>query len=146
MISLFLIFYHFCNEICTHSIYSINSPPFSSAYHCVKCPYSELFWSVTSRIRTEYGEITLRIGNSPTESLHIQSSCRKIRTIIIPNTDTFYIVYGLRKVFCLGVLQCKVPFKKLLVYLKYSWWLNPHPGTFETKKKEDLGVALKISS
>ena len=27
---------------------------------CKKCPYSELFWSVFSRIRTEYGE-TLRI-------------------------------------------------------------------------------------
>ena len=26
-----------------------------------KCPYSELFWSVFSRIRTEYGEI-LRIS------------------------------------------------------------------------------------
>ena len=24
---------------------------------CVKCPYSELFWSAFSRIRTEYGEI-----------------------------------------------------------------------------------------
>ena len=25
--------------------------------HCVKCPYSELFWSAFSRIRTEYGEM-----------------------------------------------------------------------------------------
>ena len=25
--------------------------------HCVKCPYSEFFWSVFSRIVTEYGEI-----------------------------------------------------------------------------------------
>ena len=24
-----------------------------------KCPYSELFWSVFSRIRTEYGEIQI---------------------------------------------------------------------------------------
>ena len=36
-----------------------------------KCPYSELFWSVFSRIRTKYG---------------------KIRTRITPNTDTFYAV------------------------------------------------------
>ena len=34
-----------------------------SSAHCIKlllrkkCPYSELFWSVFSRIRTEYGEI-----------------------------------------------------------------------------------------
>ena len=25
--------------------------------HCVKCPYSGLFWSAFSRIQTEYGEI-----------------------------------------------------------------------------------------
>ena len=37
----------------------------------MKCPYSELFWSVFSRIRNEYG---------------------KIRTRITPNTDTFYVV------------------------------------------------------
>ena len=29
--------------------------------HCVKCPYSEFFWSVFSHIRTEYGE-QLRIS------------------------------------------------------------------------------------
>ena len=34
-----------------------------------KCPYSEFFWSVFSRIRTE---------------------CRKIRTRKTPNTDSFY--------------------------------------------------------
>ena len=27
------------------------------ASQCKKCPYSELFWSLFSRIRTEYGEI-----------------------------------------------------------------------------------------
>ena len=37
-----------------------------------KCPYSGLFWSVFSRIRTEYG---------------------KIRTRITPNTGTFHAVY-----------------------------------------------------
>ena len=29
-----------------------------------KCPYSELFWSVFSRIRTEYGEILRLSPNS----------------------------------------------------------------------------------
>ena len=38
-----------------------------------KCPCSELFSSVFSRIRTEYGKII-----------------RKIRNRITPNTDTFY--------------------------------------------------------
>ena len=27
-----------------------------------KCPYSELFWSVFSRIRTEYGEIRVSLN------------------------------------------------------------------------------------
>ena len=53
------------------------------------CPYSELFWSAYSRIRTEYGEIQnievfRRIGS-------IQSECGKIRTRITPNTDTFHV-------------------------------------------------------
>ena len=43
--------------------------------------YSELFWSIVSRIRTEYGEILSR---------YIQSG--KIQTIITSNTDTFYAV------------------------------------------------------
>ena len=46
-----------------------------------KCPYSQLFWSAFSRIRTEY-EVSLRI----------QSKCGKMRTRITPNTDTFYAV------------------------------------------------------
>ena len=41
-----------------------------------KCPYSELFWSAFSRIRTEYGEI-------------LRSECGKTRTRITPHTDTF---------------------------------------------------------
>ena len=44
-------------------------------------PYSEFFWSVFSRIRTEYGGI-----------LRIQSECGKIRTRKTPNTDTFHVV------------------------------------------------------
>ena len=51
-----------------------------------KCPYSELFWSVFSRIRTEYEKILYGI------SLRIQSKCGKIRTGINPNTNTFHEV------------------------------------------------------
>ena len=40
------------------------------------CPYSELFWTVFSRIRIECGRI--------------QSEYGKIRTRITPNRDTFY--------------------------------------------------------
>ena len=49
-----------------------------------KCPYSKLFWSVFSRIRTEYGEI-LRISSYSVRM-------RKIRTRITPNTNTFHAV------------------------------------------------------
>ena len=42
-----------------------------------KCPYSELFWSTFSHIRSEFEEI-------------LQSDCRKMWTTITPNTDTFY--------------------------------------------------------
>ena len=47
-----------------------------------KCPYSDFFCSVFSRIRSECGEIP-RI--SPT-----QSKCEKIRTRKTPSTDTFH--------------------------------------------------------
>ena len=46
-----------------------------------KCPYSDLFWSVFSRIGTEYGGYSV--------SLCIQSESWKIRTRITSNTDTF---------------------------------------------------------
>ena len=42
-----------------------------------------MFWSVFSRIRTEYGEIL--------ESLLMQSKFEKMWTRIAPNTDTFYV-------------------------------------------------------
>ena len=42
-----------------------------------KCPYSELLWSVFSRIWTEYGEICF------------QSEFGKIRSRMTQNTDTF---------------------------------------------------------
>ena len=47
-----------------------------------KYPYSDLLWSVTSRIRTEYGEVqTIRRDT--------QFECGKIRTKTTPNTDNF---------------------------------------------------------
>ena len=57
-----------------------------------KCPYSDLFWSALSSIRTEYGEI-LRISTYPVQM-------RKIRTGINPNKDTFYAV----KIYEIGII------------------------------------------
>ena len=51
---------------------------------CEKCSYPGFFWSVFSRIQTEYGEIP-----SISRSVH---SCGKIRTRKYPNTDTFHAV------------------------------------------------------
>ena len=59
-----------------------------------KCPYSELFWSVFSRIRTEYGYSI---------SLRIHSECGKIRTKITPNKDTFYAVYSMSNKYDVGL-------------------------------------------
>ena len=54
---------------------------------CKKCPYSELFWSVFSPNRTEYGEIHGRMW-----------------TRITPNTDTFNVVILETLIhFCLGI-------------------------------------------
>ena len=47
------------------------------------CPYSELIWSVFSRIRTEYGEIRRR---------DVHSECGEIRIRMATNMDTFHAV------------------------------------------------------
>ena len=52
-------------------------------FRCVKCSYSKLNRSAFSRIRTEYREIR-----------SIQSECRKMRTRVTPNTDTFHAVFS----------------------------------------------------
>ena len=44
-----------------HSILTVRVFLSVELCHCAKCPYSEFFWSVFSRIRTEYAEI-LRIS------------------------------------------------------------------------------------
>ena len=49
-----------------------------------KCPYSELFWSVFSRLWNEYGEIR---STSP-----YSVRMRKMLTKITPKTDTFTAV------------------------------------------------------
>ena len=53
----------------------------------LKCPYSELFWS-------DFPAFGLNMERYKV-SVRIQCECRKIRTRIITNTDTFYAVYVL---------------------------------------------------
>ena len=60
-----------------------------------KCPYSELFWSVFCRIRTEQGKI-LRISS---HSVRMQ----KIQDRVTPNTDTFHAVFLLYMEYPIGV-------------------------------------------
>ena len=70
------------------------------------CPYSEIFWSVFSRIRPEYGDL-LRID------LLIQSECGKIWTGKSPNTDTFHAVIGGAKLMSSESTAQEVPLKWL---------------------------------
>ena len=66
-----------------------------------KCPYSEFFSSVFSRIRTEYGEI-----------LNIQSEWEKIRTRKTPNMHTFHAVRKMQE-----LSECKKRVKEPQVIL-----------------------------
>ena len=55
---------------------------------CEKCPYSELLWSVFSRIRTEYSQ--LEFSSNWENADHIQSEYGKMQNRTTSNTDTFY--------------------------------------------------------
>ena len=54
-----------------------------------KCPYSELFWSVFSRIWTEYGEIGYRITHNTDTfyTVRIFAQSRQSRWISIPDLE-----------------------------------------------------------
>ena len=70
-----------------------------------KCPYSEFFWSLFSRIWTEYGEI--------------KSKCGKIRTRKAPNTDTFHAV--------LGIASHQIFEISCLTLINHHWWKVAEP-------------------
>ena len=55
-----------------------------------KCPYSEFFWSIFSRIRTEYREI---LGISLYSVQMRENTDQKT-----PNTDTFYAIIASQEV------------------------------------------------
>ena len=66
--------------------------------HCVKSiQVRSFFWSVFSRIRTEYGEILV--------SLCIQSECGKIRTRKNLYLDTFHAVSSYLHFYILNILN-----------------------------------------
>ena len=69
-----------------------------------KCRYSELFWSVFSRVRSEI-------------SLRIQSEFGKMQTRITSNTDTFHAVSSMK---ILGMGDCKTKLKQSVMKLKAS--------------------------
>ena len=62
-----------------------------------KCPYSDLFWSVFSRIRTEYGEIFVspNAGNTSqnnSEYGHFLRSARNIYLITLLLTSSLFFI------------------------------------------------------
>ena len=63
--------------------------------HCVKCPYSELFWSAFSRIRIEYGEIRSIAPHSVQmwESAGQNNSEYKHYAVPVSNIHCFSIIY-----------------------------------------------------
>ena len=77
-----------------------------------KCPDLELFWSAFSCIRTEYGEISLRI----------QFECGKMRTRINSNTDTFYAMLSLLSSLCPALKEMVYQRRALTLLKRRNFW------------------------
>ena len=84
-----------------------------------KCPYSELFWSVFSRILTEYWEIRNEYG--PEKYV---PECGKIPTRITPNTYTFQAV-DLKAGVIVGYLFLNI--ETIIFWLLYVFLTNTFP-------------------
>ena len=93
-----------------------------------KCPYLEFFWSVFSRMWTEYSV-----------SLRIQPECGKIRTRKTQNTDTFHAVKNLgvgqiplyQKIKNLrdgGDFKCEFRQKKAIIFFSAKIMFHPQVG------------------
>ena len=102
-----------------------------------KCPYSEIFWSVFSRIQTEYGEI-----------LHIQSECGKIWSRKTPNKSTFYAVSVNGGIFRFLVIQ--IFLNQLLIWRIYMcykmlWgFITCWGGTYVVSSQEYYKTSQKF--
>ena len=58
-----------------------------------KCPYSELFWSVFSRIRTEYGEILRMRENADQNNSGYRHFLRNVGHIKIHMESKLVVVH-----------------------------------------------------
>ena len=103
-----------------HSCYSLRK----------KCLYSKLFWFAFSRIWTEYGEI---LCISP-------YSVGKMRTRLIPNTDTFYAVIRVIMSSFYSYYLCHfillIPAKARLENNKYNHNLNQNARFISLKQQQ----------
>ena len=78
-----------CVKVFFKIFFEENFEMFSINIAC-KYPYLEFFWSLFSRIRTEYGEPAFGLNTATySVSLRTQSECGKIGTRKTPNTNIF---------------------------------------------------------
>ena len=90
-------FISFMNAVFNWEIFSEKVGKFDCFPLRKKCPYSELFWSAFFPYFPAFGLNKERYNISP-YSVQIWENAGKMRTRIIPNTDTFYAVsYMLKK-------------------------------------------------
>ena len=57
--------------------------------HCVRCPYLEVFWSVFSSIRTEYGPEKLEYGQLSRNDKFIKQLKTQLRSHDLPQNSQF---------------------------------------------------------
>ena len=95
-----------------HSSEEVTEVPKASLALRKKCPYSELFWSVISRIRTEYKEI-LRI--SPC-SVRIRENTDQI------NPEYGHILHSLGRPLMIGKLLTKQVQEYVHILLGKRWY------------------------
>ena len=100
-----------------------------------KGPYSEFFWSVFSRIGTEYGGYGVSLG--------IQSECGKIWTRITPDADTFHAVHKVKIVNFPGGISEKILEKSDDIIKKKPEDLIVHVGTDDITNNVNLLTNLK---
>ena len=99
---------------CKHCFSSPHNQRITGTYSLrKKCLYSLFFWSAFSRIRTEYGKISI--------SLRIQSKCGKMRTRKTPNTSTYHAVLTVSYV---NLFNCHEHMTRILTFylsFKRTW-------------------------
>ena len=92
-----------------------------------KFPYSEFFWSVFFRIRTEYGE---KLGISPHSVRMWKNTDQKT-----PNTDTFYAVPG---------LTISASFRNNTKCLTTFWQLNKTRNLYRILQNRSYSFEIRL--